>query len=105
MKKLIVLFLATLLLQGCDRHTQSGRFQIVPGTYDEIVNYEIGKNSTSSQRQGIFKIDTQTGQAWIYLDATDLTTNGWSTTEGWREINSASQPSNKPIKTYPKDSN
>ena len=96
MRKLIVLLLLAPLLQGCNQKSTTGRFQIVAGTYDEILNNPVDKSSSSSQEHGIFKIDTQTGRTWIYLDATDLATNGASITEGWREIKDISTSFQKP---------
>jgi hypothetical protein len=84
MKKMMTLLLLMPMLQGCNQQAPTGRFQIVAGTYDEIVN-SGGANSTS-QMHGIFKIDTQTGNAWVYIDANAIIANGVSSTEGWREI-------------------
>jgi hypothetical protein len=38
------------------------------GTYDEIVNYTVDKSGSSRQQHGIFKVDTQTGKTWVYID-------------------------------------
>jgi hypothetical protein len=91
MRKLILILLAVPLIQGCDQQRQTARFQIIEGTYDEILNNDIAKSSSSSQQHGIFKIDTQTGRTWLYLDATDVTTNGVSVEDGWREIKDLSR--------------
>lgn len=92
MKKLVAVLFAVPILQGCNQ--QIGRYQIVVGTYDEVVTTEgaqVVQNSTdgvssSEQNHGVFKIDTQTGQTWIYKDALDIKTNGATEEEGWREI-------------------
>jgi hypothetical protein len=93
MKKIILILIASPFLQGCNQ--QTGRYQIVVGTYDEVVTTEglpVVRNnssniSSSEQNHGVFKIDTQTGQTWIYKDALDIKTNGATEEEGWREIN------------------
>ena len=90
MRKLIALLFMASFIQGCGQKAQDGRFQIVAGTYDEIVNNAGSTIGSSSQQHGVFKIDTQTGRTWVYLDATGLMTNGASITEGWREIKDVS---------------
>lgn len=84
MRKIMTLLLFAPLLQGCNQQAPTARFQIIAGTYDEVVN--SGGVGSSSQEHGIFKIDTQTGKTWVYIDAITLKTNGASITEGWREI-------------------
>jgi hypothetical protein len=94
MRKLIVILLAVPLLQGCNQQ-RPGRFQIVAGTYDEEVNTDnptseehgILRYGYTTQKQGIFKIDTQTGRTWMYSDVNNLTTNRTNPgADGWKEI-------------------
>jgi hypothetical protein len=96
MKRLIILLLVAPLFQGCNQQAPTGQFQIVAGTCDELINNTVDNSSSPRQIHGIFKIDTQTGRTWIYLDVIDLKTNGASITEGWREIKDVSTSFQKP---------
>jgi hypothetical protein len=98
MRKLIALLLIAPLLQGCRQKVPNGRFQIVTGTYDEIVgNYTPPHNDTPYQQHGIFKIDTQTGETWVYKDVVNIASDGTAwTTEGWREITNVTTTVQKP---------
>ena len=82
------------MLQGCNQQAPTGRFQLVAGTYDEIIG--SGGASSTSQMHGIFRIDTQTGKAWVYMDANTVMTNGLSSMEGWREIKDVTTTFHKP---------
>jgi hypothetical protein len=88
MRQLILLLLVMPFLQGCNEQPAAGRFQITAGIYE---SYELSDltmvNGSSGQHHAIFKIDTQTGKSWIYLDAALKTTNGVSSSlNGWIEI-------------------
>ncbi len=85
MKTLIAVLLAMPFLQGCNQQPQNGHFQIIAGTYEE-VDVGVSGNGSSTQHHGIFKLDTRTGTAWEYFDATVATTNGALGASGWKEI-------------------
>ena len=98
MKNLIAILLIAPLIQGCSQKVPNGRFQIVAGTYDEISgNYTSPHNYIPYQEHGIFKIDTQTGETWVYIDVVKVASDGtdW-TTEGWQEITNVATTVQKP---------
>jgi len=68
MKKLIALLLIAPFLQGCEQKTPVGRFQIVTGMDDEATGGALGQPGTFRLDHDIFKIDTVTGQSWLYSD-------------------------------------
>jgi hypothetical protein len=88
MKTLIALLLITPFLQGCGQKPQTGRYQIITGTYESLVipNNNIN-NSGPVSSHGIFKIDTETGRTWDYYSGVVVGTNGLpAIVDGWREI-------------------
>jgi hypothetical protein len=70
-----VLLLLSVLLHGqssVPTVSSPGRFQLIAGPFTAVIS---GAQSTqTSVNQGIFKIDTATGQTWHY--ATGLTKEG-----------------------------
>ncbi|HEV2455845.1 MAG TPA: hypothetical protein VGY98_16390 [Verrucomicrobiae bacterium] len=78
--------LACALACGCNRSPVKtpGRYQISSGTYDLFVHREDGV--TKRTEPAIFKIDTITGQTWLYASDGYFETNGLITYSGWSEI-------------------
>lgn len=49
-----------------------GRYQLAAGYYDSTIRegFETGSRR-QAQRTGVFKIDTATGQTWVYKEVID----------------------------------
>lgn len=71
---------------------ENKRFQLIPATYDSTVVDNGATNQEqslagSTLMHGVFKIDTQTGQVWVYSSGAVINTNGTITSlNGWKEI-------------------
>jgi hypothetical protein len=51
---------------------QVGRYQLVAGCYDSAVREGLADRAALlGHRTGIFKIDTVTGQTWVYREVID----------------------------------
>ncbi len=83
----LTLTLIGLILTGCEKKPENGRFQIHSGVHDVVIA-TLGLNPTSSKEQNhvILKLDTQTGKTWMYFQNTIITSNGVMQIEGWSEI-------------------
>jgi hypothetical protein len=85
MKKLYIPLLAAVLLPFFTAAQPSsppipGRFQLVSGRYVSIVV----NRPASDPREGLFKIDTSTGQVWELIQIIDPASK--STAYQWSEI-------------------
>lgn len=94
MKKLILMLFVVPLIQGCNQQP-AARYQVIDGTYDEDVRTDFPSSEDhglqvsgwTAQKHAIFKIDSQTGRTWIYVDVNYLTTNSTNPGyDGWREL-------------------
>ena len=82
---------AILMLCGCERQipiVPVGRFEIRSGTYDQdtVIYTPVATNFSTDQHHAVFKIDTISGETWIYLSSVYAISNKMSYIQGWSEI-------------------
>lgn len=85
--------LLVLLALGCEKtqRTETRRhFELHSGTYEDTILNFVGTNMgppmDTQKRQGVFRIDTETGKTWLYHSGGIVNTNGYDDTECWKEI-------------------
>lgn len=48
--------------------TENGRYEVVAGTYRQMAT--IQGRSSSDDQKAVFRIDTQTGRTWVFVELT-----------------------------------
>jgi hypothetical protein len=77
------LILTVLLLCGCNKST--GRYEIRTAIYDRHF-MDVNGNATTVQPHAVFKIDTVTGQTWVFRSLLLRSTTNEVNVETWEEI-------------------
>jgi hypothetical protein len=84
MKTPFALFSMIFLLSGCDKNDPVGRYEIHDGTF--VVMNANDTNGADANIHAMIKLDTKTGDSWIYLSAVGTISNETKLTEGWHPI-------------------
>ena len=65
----IILFLIFAGIKSQEESNDVGRYQLISGNYFEMKFDSLSQESGFIvERQSIFKIDTKTGNTWIYVE-------------------------------------
>jgi|ERR1035437_2684037 hypothetical protein len=89
MKKNLLLWLLVAVSAGCDRHSEqtatnptvlsalpavtkdpvAGRYQLVQAEYETETTAPVSR--VDKRKRALFRIDTQTGRTWVFVDYYD----------------------------------